>query len=221
MDYRRERPTSRRGIVIALLVMAVGFLVATSATVWVNREGGSRGELIAQLGQAQASIEQTHQFVYQLTDQNQLLMSRLGEISSGIAALPTTDDKHKLVILDQIDDANRQVGSIDKQIREFLRGQTLTFGMITSPSFSLIATAEAASQNKARAAPRPQSLLDQLADPAHRLLLVILGALGIGAVFTGLYAFSNVPAKQKFYQTVIINVGTFLAGLGGGAFIAG
>ncbi|MER9493042.1 hypothetical protein [Mesorhizobium sp. M0006] len=221
LEYQQMRPQrGLTGVVVAVGFMLIGVFFASGAALWVGREPGSRGEIIAYLDRALTAAEQGQQLLGQINAQNQGLIDKLTMISKKVTVLTTADDKQKQDILADLAATTAQINEINKGPENFLKMHDMTSS--EPESFSFISTAEAATTNKIKnPPPPPKTFLDEMNDPAHRMLFVIMGALAIGSVFTTLYAFSKVPAKQKFYQTVIINVGTFLAGLGGGAFIAG
>lgn len=220
LEYQQMRPPrGLTGIAVAVGFMVLGLVFACGATLWVAREPGSRGQIIAYLDRALTAAEQGQQMISAINAQNDSLINDLTDISKKVSVL-AVDDKQKQEILADLAATAFQVKEINKGPEEYLKKHDLTFN--EPASFSLISTAEAATTNKVKNPPAPpKTFLDEINDPAHRMLFVIMSALAVGGVFTILYAVSKVPAKQKFYQTVIINVGTFLAGLGGGAFIAG
>ncbi|ESX03910.1 hypothetical protein X769_15655 [Mesorhizobium sp. LSJC268A00] len=221
LENEQKRPQrGLTGIAFALGFMTLGVVFACSSTLWVAREPGSRGQIIALLDRALTAAEKSQEMISLINAQNDSLINNITDISKKVSSL-TVDDKQKQDILADLAATVSKVQELNKGPKEFLENHDLTFNAPAVP-FTFISTAEAATTNKVKNPPAPPlTLLDQINDPSHRMLFVIMGALLVGGIFTILHAISGVPAKQKFYQTVIINVGTFLAGLGGGAFIAG
>ncbi|WP_027058111.1 hypothetical protein [Mesorhizobium loti] len=214
--YQQEPASGSGQLARSLLILGLGLALTFLGAYQVSQVPQTRSELIADLRDNQAVIEDLSGQVEEANRQAEAVIASLTNVRTGIEALTvnqTVDEKTKFMLLGTLTDASAKLEALKSGSQEMLKTHEQTF---LPDTLSLISKAEAATKKRLPPATQPDPWYLR---PANRLYVFGIIGLAIGGILLALHAMTSDDAKRKWYEKAMANVGTFLSGLWTGSVL--